>query len=242
MKDAARSRRGVLQSALCRVPVRSPAAPPHCLLRSANQNNVAPTPTLPAAPAAPLTVAWAENGDLMTWTSANPTPRRIASGGVIRPFLAPDGAQVAYLRGPEGQAFSLWISDTPGSAERQLLDTAALADGGTARYLAQIVWSPDSRAIYFNTQVGAGMEARPADDLWRIDPQNGTIERLLADGDGGQIFFSPDGSRIALASTGEYRQPGAPRHAGPHCVLYLLHGGGGRAHPCARISGGGDSE
>ena len=96
---------------------------------SANQAHAALTPTLPAAPAAPLTVAWAENGDLMTWTSANPTPRRIASGGVIRPFLAPDGAQVAYLRGPEGQAFSLWISDTPGSTERQLLDTAALTNG-----------------------------------------------------------------------------------------------------------------
>jgi hypothetical protein len=176
---------------------------------SPTPGSAASTLASPAAAAAPLTVAWVENGDLLIWTGANPTPRRIASGGVIRPFLAPDGTQIAYLRGPEGQALSLWISDTPGSAERQLLAAAALADGEEVRRLSQIIWSPDSRTIYFNTQVGEGMNARPADDLWRIDAQRGVVERLLEDGSGGQIFPGPDASRIALVSAGEYGQPGA---------------------------------
>ena len=66
----------------------------------------------PDAPdSAPLIVAWAAGGDLFTWRSSDPMPRRIASGGVIRPFVSPDGAWVAYLRGPGGDPRDLWLSD-----------------------------------------------------------------------------------------------------------------------------------
>jgi dipeptidyl aminopeptidase/acylaminoacyl peptidase len=173
-----------------------------CSLNRADPRPTA-TPDVPT-PDTPLIVAWAADGDLVVWRSGEDLPRRIASGGVIRPLLAPDGASVAYLRGPEGDPRSLWISDAAGTAERQIVDTAALAGDGETRRLSQIVWSPDGAAIYFTTLSGDSLHMGEADDLWRVDPRGGTPERLLADGDGGLIVASPDGAMLALASAGAY--------------------------------------
>jgi hypothetical protein len=183
-----------------------------------------PDPTSPAVSAdEPLTVAWVENGNLFTWRSTDPQPRRIASGGAIRPILAPDGSQVAYLRGPGGDPRSLWISDTPGASERQLIDAAALVPDDPTRRLWEVVWVEN--ALYFNTLTGEQIGARTADDLWRVDALTGEIAHLLPDGDGGRIFPAPDGSRLALAAAGEYTQPGeGPRAPGVIAFYDLVTG------------------
>ena len=180
------------------------------------------TPETAASQHTPLVVAWAADGDLVVWRSGDELPRRIASGGVIRPLLSPDGTSVAYVRGPDGDPRTLWISDTAGASERQLLDTATLAANGETRRLSQVVWSPDGTSITFNTLAGEGLHLRDADDLWRVDPRGGTPERLLADGEGGLIVPSPDGAILALASAGEYdTTPGA-------VTLYTVATGEGR--------------
>ena len=79
-----------------------------------------------------LIVAWVESGSLMIWREGDAFPRRIASGAVIRPYLAPDGESVAYVRGPAGDPRSLWIADAAGTSERQLADVAALGRGGAS--------------------------------------------------------------------------------------------------------------
>ncbi|MBN2304028.1 MAG: hypothetical protein JXQ72_06115 [Anaerolineae bacterium] len=189
---------------------------------SDSTSDSAPAPTVSLT--SPLTVAWAAGGDLFTWTSlpeqdTDPAPHRITSGGVIRPFLSPDGAWVAYLRGPGRDESSraprsLWISDTlgnpSGANERELVNAADLADGDEPRYLAQVIWAADSRRLYFTTLAGDGIDTRPADDLWQVDASAGTVEQLLPDGAGGMITLSPDGSRLALAAAGDYAQPGEP--------------------------------
>jgi hypothetical protein len=175
---------------------------------SAGDSNPDPTETAMPSYDKPLAVAWAENGDLFTWQSHDPQPRRIASGGVVRPFLSPDGAWVAYLRGPGGDPRALWISDTPGANERQLVDAASLLPGDSTRRLWQIIWVGDT--IYFNTLTGDQIDTRTADDLWRVDVVTGRVERLLPDGEGGSMVPAPDGSRLALAAAGEYAQPGEP--------------------------------
>ena len=162
---------------------------------------VTATPPPPPAPGPALTAVWAAGGDLTIWREGDLFPRRIASGAVIQPFLAPDGESVAYLRGPAGDPLSLWIADAAGSNERQIADAAALGDG---RRFGQIVWSPDSRTIYLNTLTGQAMTTREADDLWRVDPAVGSLVRLLPDGDGGDIVPAPDGTRLALLAAGQY--------------------------------------
>ena len=179
------------------------------LAACSSNDNDDPPPTATNPPAedtsAPV-VAWVEGGNLFIWQTG--LPRRIASGAVIRPYLAPDGAWVAYLRGPGGDPRSLWISDSAGSAERQLVVTDQLAaedeSQNEPRRIGQVVWSRRAARLYFNTLVGNGMSTRPADDLWRVDINTGTLERILPDGEGGQIFAAPDGGHLALASAGQY--------------------------------------
>jgi len=182
----------------------------------------APTTPAPSLPGGTLTVAWAAGGDLFTWRSDDALPRRIASGGVIQPFLSPDGAWVAYLRGPDGDPRTLWVSDTPGANERQLIDETVLPIGDSSRRLLQIVWSADSGTLYFNTLIGDSINIRPADDLWRVAVRTGTAERLLVDGEGGAMALSPDGSHLALASAGDYTQPDEPLRTPGRVVFYTL--------------------
>jgi hypothetical protein len=199
----------VLLLAACTLATSQPTATP------------APATPAPAHSGGPLIVAWAAGGDLFTWHD-DTLPRRIASGGVIRPFLSPDGEWVAYLRGPGGDPRTLWVSDSPGANERQLIDAAALPIGDASRRLSEIVWSADSSMLYFNTLTGESINIRPADDLWRVEVRTGTAERLLADGEGGAIALSPDGDHLALASAGEYTQPGEPLRTPGRVAFYTL--------------------
>lgn len=168
----------------------------------------------------PLTVAWVQNGDLVAWRSRDPYPRRIAVGGVIRPILSPDGAWIAYVRGPGGDPRALWVIDAPGANERQLIDAQTLVPGDDTRRIGQVVWSPDAQVIYFNTSTGQGIDARPTDDLWRVDVRSGARENLLNDGEGGTISVSPDGTLLALAAAGDYAQPGEPVTAPGQIALF----------------------
>lgn len=209
-------RRGVLLTLLVLALVWSVGA--GCTLTASDDDTPVPdrdpvasiTPGTRPAPDAPLlSVAWVDGGNLITWTNRALDARRIASGGVIRPFLAPDGSAVAYLRGPAGDALSLWISDVAGASERQFVDSAALtASPAAPRRLNQVVWARAGDRLFFNTVIGGGLDARPADDLWQVDVGIGAVTRLLADGAGGQMTLAPDGARLALAAAGEYAPAG----------------------------------
>jgi hypothetical protein len=167
------------------------------------------TPTFPEfespiSEGGPLVVAWVENGSLFSWRSSAPLERPIAQGDVIQPYVSPDGAWIAYTRGPEGAARTLWLADVNGTAERVLIDEPTLATGGEARRLNQVLWSQDSQRLYFNTLLGEGIDTRPADDLWQVDVTSNSVELLLADGLGGMAFPAPDGQRLAVVSAGTY--------------------------------------
>src|SRR5215207_570996 len=68
-----------------------------------------------------LVVAWVEDGNLMVWQTADTIPRRIARGGVVRPYIAPDGNHIVFTRGPNGAAETLWSVDVLGTAEQQIV-------------------------------------------------------------------------------------------------------------------------
>ncbi len=194
-----------------------------CTLTTGTDSVPMSTPTSPVPTGdSPLTVTWADGGDLFSWCSSAAQSRRIASGGVIRPILSPDGAWIAFLRGPGGDPRTLWITDTPGTNERQLIDANALPAVDGSRRINQVVWAEDSRAILFNTLIGEGMDIHTADDLWRVDVSTGTGERLLPDGEGGQITLSPNGQNLALAAAGEYTQPGDSSHASGRLAFYNI--------------------
>jgi hypothetical protein len=164
---------------------------------------VTPSP-IPASPAESLVVAWVENGSLVVWRQGESLPRRVASGGVIRPYLAPDGEHIAFTRGPGGEPQSLWVVDTGGQAEKELVPNDRLRPfQGGRPVIGEVAWL-DNEVLYFNTgQVYATGQERQ-DDLWRANQRTREVVMILPRTDGGHFAISPDRGQIALAYPGTY--------------------------------------
>jgi hypothetical protein len=161
------------------------------------------TPAGPATGGAPLVIAWVQGGDLYVWTHSNPQARRIASGGVIRPWLAPDGAHVAYTRGG-GISQTLWISDVLGTAEQQLVGRAEMVTRPNDEPLiGQVAWA-DADTVYFNTLVRRGGQISAQEDLNRAEIRTREVSLILSAGVGGHFSIAPDGAQIAVVSAGTY--------------------------------------
>ena len=163
-----------------------------------------------------LTVVYSETGDLWVAVGFN-APRQITSGHFdLYPILSPDGSKVLFQRevesGPAGlYRFELWVINTDGTGEKPLVLTADLpGQMGYAideeeetmldRLPQQVAWLSDSRRIAFNTLLEAGYGVISFYDLWIADTENGTVTRLLEDGDGGSFAYSPDGSKILVSN------------------------------------------
>ncbi len=176
---------------------------------------VTPSPVPPAA-AETLVVAWVENGNLVIWRQGESLPRRVASGGVIRPVIAPDGEHIAFTRGSGGEPESLWVVDSAGQAEQELVPNDRLRPfQGGRPVIGEIAWL-DSDVLYFNTgQIYATGQERQ-DDLWRANQRTREVVLILPRTDGGHFAISPDRQRIALAYPGTYgRQDGRIRVVDP---------------------------
>jgi Tol biopolymer transport system component len=174
-----------------------------CNLGRSDEPQTATLPT--AAPGEPrLVVAWVDAGSLIVWQQGEALPRRVASGGVIQPFIAPDGKTVAFTRGPAGAPDTLWVVDINGTAEQKLV-----GDGRPARYqegaqqIGDVVWL-DGSVLYFNTLTQGTPAFIPVHDLYRANARTREVVRLLNPGEGGRIHISPDQSQLAVVSAGTY--------------------------------------
>ncbi|MFN8563971.1 MAG: hypothetical protein U0703_20665 [Anaerolineae bacterium] len=121
-------------------------------MRIALRATATPQPTATEPPAPVLTVVWTQgDGNLLAWREDDPTPRQIASGGVICPYLSPDGEHVAFTRGAQGDAISLWAVGVDGTGERELVAPGvipSIRDGHPQ--IDRVAWL-DDQTVYFDT-------------------------------------------------------------------------------------------
>ncbi|MGB1287917.1 MAG: TolB family protein [Aggregatilineales bacterium] len=164
---------------------------------------VAPTERVESVAAGQLIVAWAEAGNLVIWREGEDLPRRVASSGVIRPYISPDGAAVLFTRGVNGIPESLWVVDSEGRAEQQLVASASPRNVPQSLQIGDVAWLDDT-IFYFNT-LEPGLPAPvPRNDLYRASIQTREVARILAPGDGGRFQISPDKQWVAVTSPGTY--------------------------------------
>ena len=173
-----------------------------CNLSFGASPTVAPdsTPTPPAH----LVVVWANaDGDLSAWRDDDPTPRVIASGSAITPYLAPDGQHVAFTRGSQGEPVSLWSVGIDGTGASELVTPGDVPAQGRGRpQIAQVAWL-DAATIYFNSSQLSDTGSVADENLYRVE-LDGSPQLILPRGAGGDFSISPDGQWIAVASPGVY--------------------------------------
>jgi hypothetical protein len=149
-----------------------------------------------------LRVAFINDGNVCLWAAETKDARRLTNAGDIAPplKLSDDGELVAFVR--DG---ALWALASDGGGERRLLNlddlsTAEAADVDAT--LTHFEWVPGTHTLAFNTRLH-GDASRLADDLHLVDADNLEHTVLLPRGEGGEFFFSPDGSRVAIVTTGD---------------------------------------
>lgn len=182
-----------------------------------------PTPT---STVQPLVVVWVEQGNLLIWQTDSTQPRRIASGGVVQPYLAPDGKHVVFTRGPQYREETLWVVDSAGTAEQQLVGAGDVrpVQGGKL-LIGQVAWF-DSSVLYFNTLLQTDTAVNAQNDLYRANVRTREVALILPRSQGGQFTFSPDRQHIAVVYPGTYgRQDGRIKVIDPlgaHDAVNLL--------------------
>jgi len=123
-------------------------------------------------------------------------------GGVGDVKISDDGEIVAFTRGD-----GLWMVRSDGAEERQLVsaeDLAALEprEPGLEVALNRFDWIPGTHVLAFNTRLRMEIGLLLNDDLHLVNAD--TLERiaLLPPGEGGEFYYSPDGSQAAIVTGG----------------------------------------
>lgn len=189
-----------------------------CLLMSVlsacnlGQSDTTVTPIIDGASTeSQLVVAWVNAGDLMVWRTGDTLARRIASGGVVQAFVAPDTERVAFTRGAQGRAETLWVVDVAGTAEQQLIGERPNTYTPGENQIGDVLWL-DGRTIYFNTLMQQAPYYTPLNDVYRVDVITREIAQIARPSDGGRITISPDGQHVISIYHGTYqRQDGVLR-------------------------------
>lgn len=114
--------------------------------------------------------------------------RYLTARKTVAPTLAPDG-RLAVLADTTGTT-QVWTVDVPGAWPRQ----RTFYD----ERVSFVSWSPAGDAMAFGKDAGADEH----DQLFALDPEDGSIDRLTDDPDAIHLWggWHPDGDRIAFAA------------------------------------------
>lgn len=162
----------------------------------------------PLRPVNPLRIAYVDDGDLFLWTDGGMAveiyDHATYAVSVVR--LSEDGLLVAFTLMDGHNFIGLWAVSSDGASPHSLVDEAAVDAMGTnplALGTNPSSWDfvPGSHTLAFNTHQfyeGPGLDIQ--DDLRLVDADTAVLSTLLAPGDAGQFYYSPDGSQIALVT------------------------------------------
>lgn len=177
-----------------------------CNLGQTASIGVTPNPTAIAGER--LVVAWIDAGNLMVWQTGDTLARRIASGGVVQPFIAPDGQHIAFTRGPQGKSETLWVVNSSGIAEQQLVGERPATYNPGENQVGDVVWL-DNRTLYFNTLVQQAPIYEARNDVYRVDIRTREVSLIAEPSEGGRISISPDSQNLVTVYHGTYEQEDA---------------------------------
>ncbi len=162
-----------------------------------------PVPTEEYPVPAGLWVAFVREDQLWLWSTETREAVALASTGRTNGEVevSDDGRVIAYLKGND-----LWAVNSDGSQERELLsiedlDTIVQTEPGSS--VNRLEWIPGTHTLAFNTRLQVAHGLVLNDDLHLLNADNLERSTLLPAGDGGEFYYSPDGSQLAVVTPGE---------------------------------------
>jgi hypothetical protein len=162
---------------------------------------------------------------IYTLPASGGTPRRITP--LTPSYLhgwSPDGKQLVYTGGRNGEFDVYQIASDGSGEETRLTDWKGLDDGPE--------YSPDGKYIYFNSTRSGRMQ------LWRMKPDGKDHEPVTNDEYNNWFpHLSPDGRQIAFLSYGSDVAP-AEHPYYEHVMLRVMPAEGGPARVIAYVYGG----
>jgi hypothetical protein len=162
----------------------------------------APTAALPH-----LRVAFISGGS--PWLAAPPAAayQLSTSTGVDSVDISDDGQMVAYIRhNTYSEPAELRVVNWDGTADRTLLSPVqvgaleATPTGALFVDLYQVKWIPGTHRLLINTKAqyeGPGLPR--LDDLLALDVDTGTLTTIFTAGNAGEVWPSPDGTKMAIS-------------------------------------------
>jgi len=161
-----------------------------------------PTP-VPLPTSTELRVAFVKDENVWLWQAGQEATALTTAGGVNSVEISDDGQLVAFVRGDE-----LWVVDSAGGAERQLVSASAFAAMEPREpfedevVLNRFDWVPGTHLLAFNTRLRTEIGLVLNDDLHLVDADTLEQKLLLPPGEGGEFYYSPDGNTVAVVTAG----------------------------------------
>ncbi len=152
-----------------------------------------------------LRVAFVKESNVWLWTGVGDGKvTALTSMGRIDDLrISDDGEIVAFVRAGE-----LWMVSTDGASERPLVSAADFkameprVPFDQPVVLHRFDWIPGTHVLAFSTRLDAEIGLILNDDLRLVDADTSKWSILLAPGEGGEFYPSPDGRQIAVATAG----------------------------------------
>jgi hypothetical protein len=154
-----------------------------------------------------LRIAYVKDGDVWYWEEGGPHLVLTALGDVSDAVLSSDGLMVAFVRQLSYENLEIYAVNTDGSNLHPLVTLADFATMVTmpdaiSAVPYRIAWVPGTHILAFNTRMtfeGPGLIL--PDELRLVDADSVTLSVLMAPGTGGNFYYSPDGTQIALVNS-----------------------------------------
>ena len=164
-----------------------------------------PVITLP--PAAGCLIAWAGDGAVSCQMEGGEI-RTLVTGitGVNTPRVSPSGLLVAYRVTLVDLSEQLWLVGVDGSAPRLLVDptTIPASETGFTSSIFRFEWLAGDSALLFSTgkvpvSEEIGMYLPYNFDLMTVDVASGALQTLIAAGNGGMFYLSPNQQYVTVS-------------------------------------------
>ncbi len=164
-----------------------------------------------------VSAAYLKDGNVWLWTESGGKVQLTYSSDATEVQISGDGCRVAYKRDVPNPAFDteadmfsaefiqeLWAVGSDGSGNQQLVSTdwlftLPIPESTTSPTVYHFAFQPGSHQVAFNTRVQTyGLVL--VNDIRLVNVDSGMLMTLREPGEGGNFYFSPDGSQVAFST------------------------------------------